>query len=69
METYQFKGNWNVLKGKLKQKLSVLTDNDLMFEEGKEDEVVGKIQKRLGKTTDEWDKLIRGYLHFPNGQD
>lgn len=53
------KGNWNELKGKLKQKFAVLTDNDLMFEDGKEDEALGKIQQKLGKTKDEWDKLMR----------
>jgi uncharacterized protein YjbJ (UPF0337 family) len=58
METNQIKGNWNELKGKLKQKFAVLTDNDLMFEDGKEDVVLGKIQQKLGKTKDEWDKLM-----------
>lgn len=58
MEKYQMKGNWNELKGKLKQKFAVLTDNDLMFEEGKEDEALGKIQQKLGKTKEEWDKLV-----------
>jgi uncharacterized protein YjbJ (UPF0337 family) len=58
METNQIKGNWNELKGKLKQKFAVLTDNDLMFEDGKEDEMFGKIQKKLGKTKDEWNKLM-----------
>ena len=58
MENYQMKGNWNELKGKLKQKFAVLTDNDLMFEEGKEDEALGKIQQKLGKTKEEWDKLV-----------
>jgi len=59
METNQFKGNWNEMKGKLKQKFAVLTDNDLMLEDGKEDEALGKIQQKLGKTKDEWDKLMR----------
>ena len=58
METNQMKGNWNELKGKLKQKFAVLTDNDLMFEDGKEDVALGKIQQKLGKTKDEWDKLM-----------
>jgi uncharacterized protein YjbJ (UPF0337 family) len=58
MEKYQMKGNWNELKGKLKQKFAVLTDNDLMFEDGKEDEALGKIQQKLGKTKEEWDKLV-----------
>lgn len=59
MENYQMKGNWNELKGKLKQKFAVLTDNDLMFEDGQEDVALGKIQQKLGKTKDEWDKLMK----------
>jgi uncharacterized protein YjbJ (UPF0337 family) len=44
------KGNWNVIKGKLKQSYGQLTDDDLSFAEGKEDELVGRIQKKLGST-------------------
>ena len=44
------KGNWNVVKGKLKQSYGQLTDDDLAFSEGKEDELVGRIQKKLGST-------------------
>jgi len=47
-------------KGKLKQKFAVLTDNDLMFEEGKKDEMFGKLQKKLGKTKEELHKIIAG---------
>lgn len=53
MNTLRLKGTWNEAKGKLKQKYSELTDNDLLFAEGKEDELVGRLQKRLGKTRDE----------------
>jgi uncharacterized protein YjbJ (UPF0337 family) len=49
----QMKGNWNELKGKLKQKYGQLTDDDLTFAEGKEDELLGRLQKRLGRTKDE----------------
>ena len=49
----QMKGNWNEAKGKLKQKYAQLTDHDLMFGEGKEDELLGRLQKRLGRTKDE----------------
>jgi uncharacterized protein YjbJ (UPF0337 family) len=45
-----FKGNWNVVKGKLKQSYGQLTDDDLAYNEGQEDELVGRIQKRLGTT-------------------
>ena len=53
MDTVEIKGNWNEQKGKLKQKFAVLTDNDLLFEEGKKDELFGKLQKLLGKTREE----------------
>jgi uncharacterized protein YjbJ (UPF0337 family) len=49
MTKLEIKGNWNEVKGKLKQKYAQLTDDDLMFEEGKEDEVIGRIQKRTGE--------------------
>ena len=49
----QLKGTWNEIKGKLKQKYGQLTDDDLMFAEGKEDELLGRLQKRLGRTKDE----------------
>ena len=49
----QMKGSWNEVKGKLKQKYGQLTDDDLTFGEGKEDELLGRLQKRLGRTKDE----------------
>lgn len=49
----QLKGNWNETKGKLKQKYGQLTDQDLVFAEGKEDELLGRLQKKLGKSKDE----------------
>ena len=49
----EIKGNWNELKGKLKQKYAELTDDDLTYEEGKDDEFWGKIQQKLGKTKKE----------------
>ena len=60
MNSTELKGNWNEQKGKLKQQFAVLTDNDLMFEEGKKDEMFGKLQKTLGKTKEELQKLIEG---------
>ncbi len=47
MSKLKIKGNWNEMKGKLKQKYSALTDDDLMYAEGKEDELIGKLQKKL----------------------
>ena len=49
----QMKGNWNEIKGKLKQKYGKLTDDDLTFAEGKDEELLGRLQKRLGRTKDE----------------
>jgi uncharacterized protein YjbJ (UPF0337 family) len=49
----QMKGSWNEVKGKLKQKYGQLTDDDLAFAEGKEDELLGRLQKRLGRSKDE----------------
>ncbi|MES1198105.1 MAG: CsbD family protein [Chitinophagaceae bacterium] len=58
MNITEVKGAWNEQKGKLKQKFAVLTDNDLMFEEGKKDEMLGKIQIKLGKTKEELQQII-----------
>jgi uncharacterized protein YjbJ (UPF0337 family) len=49
----QLKGSWNEIKGKLKQKYGQLTDQDLTFAEGKEDELLGRLQKRLGRAKEE----------------
>ena len=54
----EIKGTWNEQKGILKQKFASLTDNDLMFKEGKRDEMLGKLQIKLGKTKEELDKII-----------
>lgn len=51
-------GTWNEIKGKLKQKYGDLTDDDLTFAEGKEDELYGRLQKKLGKTKEEIRKEI-----------
>jgi uncharacterized protein YjbJ (UPF0337 family) len=53
-------GNWNEQKGKLKQKFAFLTDNDLLFAEGKKDEMYGRLQKKLGKTKEELYSIIEG---------
>jgi uncharacterized protein YjbJ (UPF0337 family) len=58
MNTTEVKGNWNEQKGKLKQKFADLTDNDLLFEEGKKEEMYGKLQIKLGKTKEELHKII-----------
>jgi uncharacterized protein YjbJ (UPF0337 family) len=53
MNKLQMKGSWNEMKGKLKQKYAQLTDDDLTFAEGKEDELLGRLQKKLGKSREE----------------
>jgi uncharacterized protein YjbJ (UPF0337 family) len=59
MNKLQVKGNWNIAKGKLKQKYADLTDHDLQYVEGKEEELVGRIQKRLGKSREDTERLLR----------
>ena len=54
----EIKGNWNEVKGKLKQKYGQLTDDDLTFAEGKDDELLGRLQKRLGQTKEDIRKTI-----------
>lgn len=58
MNKEELKGNWNEQKGKLKQKFAELTDNDLMFEEGQKEEMLGRIQIKLGKTKEELHSII-----------
>jgi len=58
MNTTEVKGKWNAQKGKLMQKFAVLTDNDLMFARGKKDEMLGKLQIKLGMTKEEIFKII-----------
>jgi uncharacterized protein YjbJ (UPF0337 family) len=54
----RLKGNWNELKGKLKQQYADLTDDDLTYSEGKEDELLGRLQKKTGRTRDELKKQL-----------
>ena len=58
MNTQELKGNWDEQKGKLKQKFATLTDNDLLFAEGKKDEMLGRLEKKLGKSKEELHKII-----------
>lgn len=59
MDKLTIKGNWNELKGKMKQANASLTDDDLQYEEGKDDELIGRLQQKLGKTKDEVVEWIR----------
>ncbi|MBD2753948.1 CsbD family protein [Spirosoma validum] len=58
MNETTLKGGWNELKGKIKQAYADLTDDDLTYQEGKEDEMWGKLQQKTGKTKDEINKTI-----------
>jgi uncharacterized protein YjbJ (UPF0337 family) len=58
MNTFTIKGNWNEIAGKLKQQFGNLTDDDLLFTEGKEEELLGRLQQKLGKTKEGLRKLI-----------
>lgn len=59
MNIIALKGNWLYLRGKLKQNYAVLTDDDLLFEQGKKEEMLGKIAIKLGKTKEELLEIIR----------
>jgi uncharacterized protein YjbJ (UPF0337 family) len=54
----ELKGNWSVTKGRLKEKFAALTDSDLLLQSGKQDELIGRLQIKLGKTKAEIHKLI-----------
>ncbi|SEQ14025.1 CsbD family protein [Neolewinella agarilytica] len=49
----KIRGNWNQLKGKVKEQYGELTDNDLAYEEGQEDQLIGRLQEKLGQTKEE----------------
>ena len=58
MNTLSMKGNWKEISGKLKQRFANLTDDDLLFKEGKEEELMGRLQQKLGTTKEKLRKLI-----------
>lgn len=59
MNDLELKGKWNETKGKLKEKYAVLTDDDLAYEEGQEDQLVGHLQEKLGKSKKEVKDILR----------
>ncbi len=59
MTTLEIKGDWNITKGKLKQKWAQLTDDDLQYLDGKADELLGRIQKRTGETREAIEQAIK----------
>ncbi len=58
MNTTELKGDWEVLKGKLKQTFAELTDDDLLFAKGKKEEMLGKLEIKLGKSKEEIRKIL-----------
>ena len=61
MTTLEIKGDWNIIKGNLKQKWATLTDDDLQYLEGQQDELLGRIQKRTGETREAVEDAIQEY--------
>jgi uncharacterized protein YjbJ (UPF0337 family) len=59
MNKLEIKGDWNITKGKLKQKWAALTDDDLQYAEGRQDELIGRIQKCTGETREAVEKAIK----------
>jgi len=59
MNRLEIKGDWNIIKGTLKQKWAKLTDDDLQYAEGKQDELIGRIQKRTGETREAVEKAVK----------
>ena len=58
MNKLETKGNWNIVKGKLKQQWANLTDDDLQYVEGQEEELIGRIQRRTGRTRAEIERAL-----------
>jgi uncharacterized protein YjbJ (UPF0337 family) len=61
MNKLEIKGDWNIAKGKMKQKWAKLTDDDLTYVAGKEDELIGRIQKRTGEARENVERALREY--------
>jgi uncharacterized protein YjbJ (UPF0337 family) len=59
MNTLEIKGDWNIIKGKLRQKWAHLTDHDLQYAEGKSEELLGRLQKRTGETREAVEKAVK----------
>ena len=59
MNTTEAKGDWNIVKGKMKQKWAKLTDNDLQYSEGKDEEMFGRVQKATGETRQVVEKALK----------
>jgi uncharacterized protein YjbJ (UPF0337 family) len=68
MTTLEIKGDWNIIKGNLKQKWARLTDDDLQFIEGKQDELLGRIQRRTGESREAVESAIKEYRDAMNAE-
>ncbi|MBA3647103.1 MAG: CsbD family protein [Chitinophagales bacterium] len=62
MENLELKGKWHLIKGKLKEKYANLTDDDLLYEEGKDEQMWGRLQQKTGKTADEIKTEVGAWL-------
>jgi uncharacterized protein YjbJ (UPF0337 family) len=58
MNASESKGNWDEQKSKLKEKFAALTENDFLFVKGKREEMIAKLQIKLGKTREELNKIL-----------
>jgi uncharacterized protein YjbJ (UPF0337 family) len=63
MTKLEIKGDWNIMKGKLKQRWASLTDDDLRYSEGKQEELLGRIQKRTGETREAVEKAVKDLMN------
>jgi len=68
MNKFEIKGDWNIAMGKLKQKWAQLTDDDLKFVDGKQDELLGRLQKRTGEAREAIEKAIKDACAFWSGK-
>jgi uncharacterized protein YjbJ (UPF0337 family) len=64
MNSQIIQGNWDIAKGKLKQKYASLTDNDLTFVNGKEDELIGRLEKKTGAARQELERFLRDESNY-----
>jgi uncharacterized protein YjbJ (UPF0337 family) len=66
MDKLVIKGNWNIIKGKIKEQYGNLTDNDLAYIEGKSEELIGRLQSKLGKSREKVIEIINDFSRRNN---
>jgi uncharacterized protein YjbJ (UPF0337 family) len=69
MNKLQIKGDWNIIKGNLKQRWAKLTDDDLQLLDGRYDELLGRIQKRTGESREVVEESIASFRSAEATQD